>query len=97
MLALLGVVFMRLREEMANAGKEQLFNALQGHVAGAEDASYQETADKLRLPLSTLKSHIHRLRIRYGVLLREEVARTVKDAAEVEEELQHLRAGLRQS
>ena len=93
--ALLGVVFARLHEEMAQAGKGHLFAALQGYVAGAEDASYQETADKLGCALSTLKSHIHRLRSRYGALLREEVARTVTDPADVEEELRHLRAALR--
>ena len=93
--ALLGAVFARLREEMTRAGKEHLFEALQGYVAGAEDASYQETADKLGFPLSALKSHIHRLRGRFGILLREEVARTVADAIDVEEELRHLRAALR--
>ena len=93
--ALLGVVFVRLREEMTQAGKERLFEALQGYVAGAEDASYQEMAGDLGLSLSALKSHIHRLRGRFGILLREEVARTVADFADVEEELRHLRAALR--
>ncbi len=93
--ALLGVVFARLREEMTLAGKERLFEALQGYVAGAEDASYQQTADALGLSLAALKSHIHRLRGRYGTLLREEVARTVASPADAEEELHHLRAALR--
>ncbi len=93
--ALLGVVFARLHEEMAQAGKESLFKALQGYVAGAEDASYQETADALGLSLAALKTHIHRLRGRYGALLREEVARTVANPADGEEELRHLRAALR--
>ena len=93
--ALVGSVFTRLREEMTAAGKGALFDALKNYVAGAEDASYQETADKLRLSLPALKSNIHRLRTRYGTLLREEVARTVVDVAEVDEELRHLRASLR--
>ena len=93
--ALLGAVFVRLREEMARGGKAHLFEALKNYVAGAEDASYLETADKLGLTLPALKSHLHRLRIRYGALLREEVARTVSNAADVEEELRHLRAALR--
>ena len=92
---LLGVVFTRLREEMVLAGKERLFTALQGYVAGAEDASYQEAADALGLSLPALKSQLHRLRGRYGVLLREEIARTISDPAEGEAELRHLRAALR--
>ena len=92
---LLGVVFTRLREEMAQAGKERLFTALQGYVAGAEDSSYQDAADALGLSLSAFKSQVHRLRGRYGVLLREEIARTVTDPAEGEAELRHLRAALR--
>ena len=94
--ALLGVVFARLHAEMAQAGKERLFEALQGYVAGAEDASYQATADAVGLSLAALKSLIHRLRTRYGVLLREEVARTVAIPADGEAELRHLRAALRQ-
>ena len=93
--ALLGTVFTRLREEMTAAGKGALFEALKDYVAGVEDASYQETADKLGLSLAALKSNIHRLRIRYSTLLREEVARTVANLADVDEELRHLRAALR--
>ena len=93
--ALLDVVFARLREEMTQAGKRSLFEALQSYVAGTEDASYQETADALGLSLSNLKSHIHRLRGRYGALLREEVGRTVADPADAEEELRHLSLAMR--
>ncbi len=93
--ALLAAVFARLREEMARAGKEHLFVALQDYVVGAEDASYQETADRLALSLPMLKSSIHRLRLRYGALLREEVARTVARPGDVEEEIRHLRDALR--
>ena len=89
------MVFARLRDEMAQAGKEPLFRALQGYVAGSEDASYQQTADALGLSLAALKSHVHRLRNRYGALLREEIARTVANSADGEEELRHLRAALR--
>ncbi|MBE7210877.1 MAG: sigma-70 family RNA polymerase sigma factor [Gluconacetobacter diazotrophicus] len=92
---LLGVVFTRLREEMIRADKERLFAALQGHVTGTEEASHQETAASLGLSLPAFKSHLHRLRGRYGALLREEIARTVADPANAEEELRYLRAALR--
>ena len=93
--ALLGAVFARLREEMARAGKGRLFEALKDYVVGAEDASYHQTAAALGISLPALKSVVHRLRVRYGTLLREEVARTVAGPGEVEEEVQHLRAVLR--
>ncbi len=94
--ALLTSVFARLREEMVWAGKDALFLALKDYVVGAEDASYQETADRLGLSLSALKSSIHRLRLRYATLLREEVARTVANPGDVDEEIHHLRAALRE-
>ena len=93
--AVLGVVFRRLREEMTRGGKERLFEALQDYVVGAEEAPLQQTADALGLTLPALKSSIHRLRVRYGALLREEVARTVVNPADVEAEMHHLRTALR--
>ena len=93
--ALIEAVFARLREEMTASGKETLYRALKDYVAGAEDASYQETADRLGLTLAALNSAIHRLRGRYRALLREEVARTVANPGEVEAELVHLCTALR--
>ena len=54
-------------------------------------------AEVLGCTLSTFKNHIHRLRGRYSALLREEVARTVINSVDVEEELRHLRVALRPS
>ncbi len=39
---------------------------------------------------SALKSAVHRMRARYRQLVREEVAHTVADPAEVHEEARHL-------
>ncbi len=93
--ALVAEAFARLREEMAAVGKDRLFEALKDYVAGAEEISYQQTADALGLSLPALKSAIHRLRHRYGVLLRETVAGTVADPGEVAAEMRHLCAVLR--
>lgn len=92
---LLDTVFARLHAEMAAGGKSDSFAVLKDYVAGGEDASYQQTAARLGLSLPALKSLIHRLRGRYGTLLREEVARTVADPADAEAELRHLRESLR--
>jgi DNA-directed RNA polymerase specialized sigma24 family protein len=87
--------FARLRSELESEGKGHVFEALQGFLLGAKDASYQQVADALSLSLGALKTIIHRLRGRYLALLREEVARTVATPGEVDQELRYLRAALR--
>ncbi len=85
----------RLHQEMEAKNKRRLFETLQGFVLGEENASYQEVADRLGVSLNGLKTHIYRLRNRYGELLREEVARTVARPEEVDEELRYLIGVLR--
>ena len=93
--ALVEATFTRLRCELESEGSGHLFEALQGFLPGREALSYQQVADALNLSLGALKTAIHRLRGRYGALLREEVARTVAAPALVDEELRYLRAALR--
>ena len=50
----------------------------------------EEVAGRLGLPIDTLRRHLARLRARYRELLREEVARTIGVAEDVDEELRHL-------
>lgn len=57
--------------------------------------SLQEAADALGVSLGALKTAIHRLRNRYGALLRNEVARTVLRPEQIDEELRCLRDILR--
>jgi RNA polymerase sigma factor (sigma-70 family) len=93
--ALIEAAIDRLRGEMEAEDKGRLFQGLQGYLVGDEEASYQQTAAALGLTLPTIKAAIHRLRIRYRVLLRAEIARTAATPDEVEEELRYLRASLR--
>ena len=44
---------------------------------------------------TAVKAAVHRLRLRYGHLLREEIAETVTSDTEVDEELRHLLGVLR--
>jgi len=48
-------------------------------------------AKQLGMPIDTLRSHLSRLRARYRQFVREEVARTIGPADDVDEELGHLR------
>jgi RNA polymerase sigma factor (sigma-70 family) len=92
---LVEAAFVRLRDELESDGKGDLFQKLRGFLFGGEKVSYQQVADALNLSLGAVKTSIHRLRGRYRVLLREEVARTVARPEEIDEELRHLRAALR--
>jgi RNA polymerase sigma factor (sigma-70 family) len=82
-----------LREEYAGRGKELVFNTLKGYVGIGEStskASYEEAAKALGIGVGTVKTFIHRLRNRYLSVVREEVARTVSDPAEIESEIRAL-------
>jgi RNA polymerase sigma factor (sigma-70 family) len=85
-------VLARLKAE--NSAAE--FAALSPSVTGARgEVPLTETAAALGLSESAAKSRIHRFRQRWAALVREEVARTVDDPAEVDAELRHLLACLR--
>ncbi len=85
----------RLRAEQAAAGKHKSFALLEPHLTGDDAAaSHAELARALDTTEGALKVALHRLRRRYGELLREEVAGTVADPSEIDEELRDLRRAL---
>jgi RNA polymerase sigma-70 factor (ECF subfamily) len=63
-------------------------------VGNRTDQPYAELASKLGVSEGTVKAAVHRLRQRYRHLLRDEIAQTVVEPAEVDEELRHLFAVL---
>lgn len=81
----------RLREECESQQKLRAFEALRPCLgAEREDVSYSTLSETLGVPEPTVKRLVHRLRQRYRTLLREEVAETVADPAEVDDEIRHL-------
>ena len=58
--------------------------------SGEPGAPYQQLAERLGLKPSALKMAVHRLRKRFGELLRDEIAQTVAAPADVEDEIRHL-------
>ena len=94
--ALLQQVTERLEEESRLAAKTVLFQELRSYLPlGGDDATpYDELAARLGRPAVTLRTDVARLRARYRAILREEVRGTVAEAAEVDEELKHLRQAL---
>jgi RNA polymerase sigma-70 factor (ECF subfamily) len=80
-----------LRVEFDQSGKRDLFDNLKAFVWGEKSAlSYAEMAGQLGMTEGAVKVAVHRLRQRYGELLRAEIAQTVSTPAEVNEELRYL-------
>lgn len=86
-----------LREDYAAAGKSELFEALQPCLTGERPPEgYRKLAAELGLTEGAAKVAAHRLRRAFGQQLRDEVAKTVGSPAQVDEEMQHLHAILRE-
>ena len=80
-----------LSREYSTDGRRELFEDLQGFLPGGqESASRAELASKRGVSVGAIDTAIHRLRYRFGLLLRSQVAQTVSSDAEVEEEIRHL-------
>ncbi len=85
----------RLREECEGKGKLRLFHALSGYLAAERDeVSYSKLSTALGVAETSVKKQLRSMRLRYRSLLRDEVAHTVADPAEVEDEIRHLCAAL---
>lgn len=94
-LTLLDRALARLREEFAGAGKVPQFEALKvflSEVAGAGD--YAALAGQVGLDAGGVAVAVHRLRLRYREIVRDEIAQTVATEAELKAEMQHLFASL---
>jgi len=92
----LGQAAVRLREEYEVAGNGKLYAGLKDFVSiESAPASYEESAQRLGLTQSAVKSAIHRLRQHYQELIRDEIGQTVTTAAEVNEEIRYLLAVIR--
>jgi RNA polymerase sigma factor (sigma-70 family) len=94
-LAVLKEAMTQLRTECVAAGKERLFEYLKTYLEAQETPPpYSEIASGLGLTEGAVRVAVHRLRQRYGELVRRQIAQTVAGPAEVEEELRELFAAL---
>ena len=94
-LTLLDQVLARAEQEFREAGKLELFQRLRVFlIAGTGEESYAQVAAELGMSREAVKKAVQRMRHRYYELFREEVAHTVADPAEVEEELRYLCAAV---
>jgi RNA polymerase sigma factor (sigma-70 family) len=82
-----------LRQQYVAHGKEPIFETLIVFLRstdGNSTLSYEEAANVLGVGVDAVRTLIHRLRKQYTRLLREEVARTVSEPVEVQEEIHAL-------
>jgi RNA polymerase sigma-70 factor (ECF subfamily) len=94
-LSLLEQVLRRLREEYTRDDKEQQFEQLKSTLTEASrSVSYAEIARRLATSEGAVKVAVHRLRQRYRELLRAEIADTVADPGEIDDEIRNLFAAL---
>jgi RNA polymerase sigma-70 factor (ECF subfamily) len=81
----------RLRSELADSDRGPEFDALKEFLTGEEPRRpYREVAAQLSTTEAAVKASVHRLRQRFGALLRQEIADTVARVEDVDDEVRHL-------
>jgi RNA polymerase sigma factor (sigma-70 family) len=84
-----------LKGEYDSVGKGKFLEVLESFIVGeAEHASYAKAAGILGLSEGAARVWVHRIRRRYGELVRKRIANTVNSETAVEEELKTLYAVL---
>jgi RNA polymerase sigma factor (sigma-70 family) len=90
-LILLDKVLSRLRDEYRRTDRGALFDVLKDLLtSGKTDEPYARLGAELGMSEGAVKVAVHRLRRRFGELLREEIAQTVADSRDVDDEIRYL-------
>lgn len=85
----------RLAEECESRGRLRMFTVLSKYLSTERiDICYAELATSLGVSETIIKRLLHELRVRYRAILREEVARTVENPSDIEDEIRYLCAAL---
>lgn len=80
----------QLEKKYKGEGKFELYEALASSLTGELDESYQDVADRLSISLSSVKVGVHRLRKRFGEMLRAEIIETIGEGEDPDQELRYL-------
>ena len=88
--ALIERVFSRLREEHSKPAQLRTLDALRPLLLQPASGALQQAADRLGMTNGAAKVALHRLRQRFGTVLRDEVSATVGSDDDTEDELRHL-------
>jgi RNA polymerase sigma factor (sigma-70 family) len=90
-LTLLEQSLARLRQEYCDRGKQEIFEQLKTTLTeGRGSVAYAELAARLEISEASVKMAVHRLRQRYREVLRAQIAETVAQQSEVEDELREV-------
>jgi RNA polymerase sigma factor (sigma-70 family) len=93
--SLLARVLDRLEADYTASGRTRTFSELRGFLTSdGGERSYVEVGRRLGVVEGNVRVAVHRLRQRYGTLLRKEIAETVASPQEVDEELRYLFSAL---
>ena len=77
-----------LREESVRSGDTSRFDLLKVYLTGEEPAvPYRQVAAELGISESAVGVAVHRMRQRFGQVLREVIAQTVTNPAEIDDEI----------
>jgi DNA-directed RNA polymerase specialized sigma24 family protein len=81
----------RLRLECESRGHRRIYETLRHHLTDDRtEISYAHLSQLLGVSSAVLKRLLHEFRLRYRRLLREEIAATVGDGADVDQEIRYL-------
>ena len=89
-ITLLNRVLERLESDQETFGKGDQFRALKPYLLGNAPSSYADVAAELNLSEGAAKMAVSRLRKNYRDTLRAEIAHTVNDEDEIEDEIRDL-------
>lgn len=94
-LTLLERVMNQLRQECVAARKGEAFEKLKDYLTSDNAGKpYQEIATELNMSEGAVKVTVHRLRRRFGELVRTQIAQTVDSDGEIDDEIRQLFAAL---
>lgn len=83
----------RLQQETADGDRPELFDHLKGSLTGEEPHTpYKVVATEVGMTEVAVRGAVHRMRQRLGTYLRNEIAETVAEPGEVDDEVRHLLA-----
>jgi len=93
-LILLDQVLSCLRTDYERSGKQAVFERLKGYlmadVSQIATDSYANAAEELKMSPGAVKVAVYRLKQRYAILLRDEIAATVETEEEIDDEIRCL-------
>ena len=84
-------VFVRLAAYYKKRGNEKLFTAISGHLSGdSESATYSPIASEFQLSEGAVRQAVFKMRRRFRAYLQQQVAETVGNQTEADEEVAYL-------